>query len=173
MTRFGYVMTTYFAMMATAATGFIHPSARFVWNASASVPIGLYRAHPRAAVKVGDLVAVSPPSALETFLAQRHYLPLRVPLLKPVAAMAGQTVCRSGYRISVDGKHFGNALPADRHGRPLPRWSGCRRLGAHQIFLMSTSVPDSFDGRYFGPLPASSVRATLTPLWVSKPAAQR
>ncbi|MEG3125086.1 S26 family signal peptidase [Sphingomonas sp. GB1N7] len=173
MTRFVYVMTAYFAIMATVATGFIHPAARFVWNASASVPIGLYRAHPGAVVKVGDLVAVTPPKALETFLAQRHYLPLRVPLLKPVAAMAGQTVCRFGSSVSVDGKHLGNALPFDRYGRPLPRWAGCRRLGPHQVFLMSAAVPDSFDGRYFGPLPASTVRAMLTPLWVSKPAAQR
>ncbi|WP_426265281.1 S26 family signal peptidase [Sphingomonas sp. PWP1-2] len=170
MTRFGYVMTTYFAMMATAATGFIHPSARLVWNASASVPIGLYRAHPGAAINVGDLVSVTPPSVLEAYLAKRHYLPLRVPLLKPVAAMAGQTVCRFGSRVSVDGRHLGNALANDRRGRPLPRWAGCRRLGADQVFLMSSAVRDSFDGRYFGPLPVSTVRATLTPLWIAKPA---
>lgn len=168
MTRFGYVMTTYFAMMSMVFTGFVHPSARLVWNASASVPTGLYRAYPDAAIQVGDLVSVTPPKALETFLAQRHYLPRGVPLLKPVAAMAGQKICRRNQRISVDGRPLGNALRVDRHGRRLPEWSGCRRLEAGQVFLMSESVPDSFDGRYFGPLPASAVCAKLVPLWVSK-----
>lgn len=172
MTRFSYVMTAYLAIASLVITGFIRPAARLVWNASESIPVGLYRAHPGAAPKTGDLVAVRLPKPLESFLAHRHYLPLRVPLLKPVAAMAGQTVCRSGYRILVDGSHLGDALPTDRHGRPMPRWAGCRRLGANQIFLMNSAVRDSLDGRYFGPLPVATIRGTLTPLWVSQPAAQ-
>ncbi|MDQ2764357.1 MAG: S26 family signal peptidase [Pseudomonadota bacterium] len=173
MTRFGYGMTTYLAMMSTVLPGFIPPSARLIWNASASVPMGLYRAHPGATAAVGDLVSVKPPQSLETFLATRHYLPLGVPLLKPVAALTGQVVCRSGAKILVDGDHLGDALSADRHGRPLPKWAGCHRLRKDQVFLMSASVPDSFDGRYFGPLPASAVRATLTPLWTTTPVARR
>lgn len=167
MTRFGYVMTTYFAMMATIVTAFIHPSARLVWNASASVPTGLYWAHPGAVPVAGDLVAIVPPSGIAALMAQRHYLPRGVPLLKPIAAVAGQQVCRRDTRVRVDDVHVGDALLADRHGRVLPVWQGCHRLGRDQIFVMSKAVSDSFDGRYFGPLPASTVRATLTPLWVS------
>jgi conjugative transfer signal peptidase TraF len=167
MTRFGYVMTAYFAGMATIVTAFIHPSPRLVWNASASVPVGLYRMRSVAAPKVGDLVAVLPPEQLAGLLAERHYLPRGVPMLKHVAATSGQRVCRIGTRITVDGKHLGDALERDHLGRALPLWKGCRALARGDIFLMNPDVPDSFDGRYFGPLPVSTITGRLTPLWTT------
>lgn len=166
MTRFGYVMVAYFATMATTVTAFIHPSPRLVWNASASVPIGLYRMRPMSPPKVGDLVAVMPPKALADFLAERQYLPRGVPMLKHVAAIAGQRVCRIGDRITVDGKHLGGARKQDHLGRALPVWRGCRVLARGDVFLMNPEVRDSLDGRYFGPLPAATVAGRLTPLWI-------
>ena len=41
MTRFGYVMTTYFAMLGIGALAFFHPAPRLIWNATASTPTGL------------------------------------------------------------------------------------------------------------------------------------
>jgi conjugative transfer signal peptidase TraF len=172
MTRFGYVMTSYVAIMATVIPAFLRPSARLVWNATASVPVGLYRAAPHAAIKVGDLVSVRPPPELEMLLAKRHYVPLGVPMLKPVAALSGQIVCRSGHRILVDGRYLGDARTTDSRGRRLPIWAGCTRLEPGQVFLMSAAVPDSFDGRYFGPLPAATLLAKLTPLWLPSPPAR-
>ena len=67
-----------------------------VWNAGASVPIGLYAVARITGVHAGDLVVVRPPEPLARFLADRGYLPRGVPLLKHVAAVAGQTVCRIG-----------------------------------------------------------------------------
>ena len=40
MTRFGYVMTTYFAMLGIGALAFFHPAPRLIWNATASTPTG-------------------------------------------------------------------------------------------------------------------------------------
>ena len=40
MTRFGYVMTTYFVSLGIGASALFHPLPRLIWNASASVPIG-------------------------------------------------------------------------------------------------------------------------------------
>ena len=168
MTRFGYVMTAYFAVMATVITAFVHPSPRLVWNASASVPVGWYRMHPAPVLKLGDLVAVLPPVALAGFLADRHYLPRGVPMLKHVAALAGQRVCRTGARITVDGKHLGDARTRDHLGRPLPIWNGCRVLMRGDVFLMNQDAADSLDGRYFGPLPASTITGRLTPLWITR-----
>jgi conjugative transfer signal peptidase TraF len=168
MSRFGYVMVAYFATMAMVITAFIHPSPRLIWNASASVPIGLYRMSPAGSPRVGDLVAVLPPQALGGFLAERHYLPRGVPMLKRVAAVSGQSVCRIGARISVDGKHLGDARKQDHLGRGLPVWSGCRVLTPGDIFLMNPDVPDSLDGRYFGPLPAATITGRLTPLWITQ-----
>jgi hypothetical protein len=67
---------------------------RFVWNASASVPIGLYKAHP--ALTVTALTVAYPPEPLARWLAEGRYLPRGVPLLKPILAPDGQTVFRCG-----------------------------------------------------------------------------
>jgi type IV secretory pathway protease TraF len=55
MTRFGYVMTTYFALLGFAITAIFPVSPRFIWNASASVPIGLYAIRPAGALHVTEL----------------------------------------------------------------------------------------------------------------------
>ena len=168
MTRFGYVMTAYFAAMAMIITAFVHPLPRLIWNASASVPVGLYRLHSPFMPKVGELVAVLPPKGLGTYLAERHYLPRGAPILKHIAAVAGQRVCRTGTRITVDGNYLGDARSRDRLGRPLPVWAGCRLLSPGDVFLMNGDVPDSFDGRYFGPLPATTIIGRLSPLWIPR-----
>ena len=38
MTRFGYVMTTYFSVLAIGGLAFVHVSPKLIWNASASAP---------------------------------------------------------------------------------------------------------------------------------------
>lgn len=166
MTRFGYAMSAYFAAVATVATAFVHPSPRWIWNASASVPIGLYALYGDASPRVGSLVAITPPPPLADYMARRHYLPLGLPLLKHVAARGGQRVCRRGSLISIDGRAVGRALVRDRRGRSLPVWSGCVRLAAEQVFVMNPGVADSFDGRYFGVVPVASIAGRLTPIWV-------
>ena len=83
-------------------------------------------------------------------------------------ALAGQTVCRRGDIVSVDGKILALAQDRDRLGRPLPVWQGCHRLGPNEVFLMNPACPDSLDGRYFGPLPVSTVIGRATPLWLPK-----
>ena len=140
-------------------------SPRVLWNASASVPIGLYQLHPVGHLTIGDLVAIQPPRALADFLEARGYLPSGVPLLKHVVALEGALVCRSGDAITVDHLRLGHAHTQDRNGRDLPVWRGCHRLGAGEVFLMNPDAPDSLDGRYFGPLPRTAITARLTPLW--------
>ncbi len=78
----------------TTVPATIDVSPVFIWNASASVPIGLYRVLPEDHLAVADLVAVTPPEPIAKFLADRNYLPRGVPLLKHVLGLPGQTVCR-------------------------------------------------------------------------------
>jgi conjugative transfer signal peptidase TraF len=131
---------------------------RLVWNASASAPLGLYRIEPADNLDVGDLVLVTPTGAVAALLAERGYLAPGVPLLKRLAALAGQTVCRAGDRILIDGRIVATAREMDRAGRPLPRWQSCQRLSPDLVFLLNQDAPDSLDGRYFGPTPASALR---------------
>ncbi|RUV27577.1 S26 family signal peptidase [Mesorhizobium sp. M5C.F.Ca.IN.020.32.2.1] len=137
----------------------------FIWNASASVPIGLYWLAPVSRVEAPDLVVVEPPEPLATFLAKRGYLPRGVPLIKRVLAIAGDKVCRHGAIIIAFGHAYGVAREKDSLGRPLPVWQGCRTLADGEIFFMNWDAADSLDGRYFGPLPASSIVARALPVW--------
>ena len=99
-------------------SAFFHPLPKLIWNASASVPIGLYVVHPIGELHASELVVVQPPGALASFLDERRYLPKGVPMLKRILALPGQTVCRADRSITVDGIAMGEALdrdsPADR-----------------------------------------------------------
>ncbi len=152
---------------------FVPWSPRLLWNASASVPIGLYLLRPVDNVAVGDLVAVQPPPELSDFLDERGYLPRHVPLLKHVVALPGAIICRAGNTIIVDQSVVGFAHFLDSLGRRLPRWEGCRRLTDGEIFLMNPDASDSLDGRYFGALPITVIAGRLVSVWVRSGSAQR
>ena len=137
----------------------------YIWNASKSVPIGLYQLQPVGRLAITELVAVRPPEPLATFLDLNGYLPIGVPMLKRVLALPRQTVCRKGLTISVDGIDMGDALSRDSRGRPLPVWQGCHAVGAHELFLMNWQSEESLDGRYFGFVPNSSVIGKALPVW--------
>jgi len=168
MTRFGWVMTTYAAVMVIGATALFHPAPRLIWNASASVPIGLYAVHPAGTLRTGELLVVTPPEPLATFLDARRYLPKGVPLLKHIAALPGQTVCRTGDTISIDGRDVGVALDRDHLGRSLPVWQGCRVIATGEVFLMNRQSVASLDGRYFGPLPTTTIVGRADPIWIKE-----
>lgn len=168
MTRRFYVRATALAagasVAAFAAVAIVGPAPRLIWNASASAPIGLYALRPVGDPPRGVLVAVQPPQPLAAWLAARGYLPEGVPLLKRVVARPGQRICRIAARVSVDGRHVAVARERDSRGRPLPVWQGCRTLQRGELMLMNPAVPDSLDGRYFGPLPASAVLGRAAPI---------
>jgi conjugative transfer signal peptidase TraF len=173
MTHRRYIVATVIVASAFAAafvaTAMVDPLPRVIWNASASAPIGLYRIHPDRDPPTGALVAIAPPKRLSRWLSARGYLPEGVPLLKHVAAKAGQTVCRIDDAVSVDGRPVAIARVRDSRGRPLLVWRGCHTLGPGEMFLLNPAVPDSLDGRYFGPLPASAVIGRATPLHLRAP----
>ena len=108
------------------------------------------------------------PNPLPASLPTAAILPRGVPLLKHVAALAGQTVCRIGRSVTVDAIAMGDALERDSRGRSLPVWQGCRVIGQGEVFLMNRRSADSLDGRYFGPLPAASIVGRAIPLWVNQ-----
>lgn len=161
------LLTTLTATGAVAVSGpSAHPS--LIWNASPSVPVGLYRVTPEPTPKLADIVVVRPPEDLVWFLAEGQYLPRGVPLVKHIAGIGGARVCRSGAAVSVDGVRLGDALARDRRGRPLPVWQGCIVLTDEQVFLMNPARPDSLDGRYFGPLDRSTIVGRAEPIWTAE-----
>lgn len=159
--------TAAISVLGAAAIGFpalIHPVPRLVWNASASAPVGLYRVLPGKAIP-GDLVLVHTPDSVQQLAAERGYLPANVPLIKRVAAAGGDVVCATGNVIFINGHAAAGRLVRDRLGRILPNWRGCHLLDNSEVFLLMRSVTGSFDGRYFGPIPATMIIGKLVPLW--------
>lgn len=140
------------------------PVPRLVWNVSASAPIGLYAVSPGAAPHGGDMVAARLPKMFRGLAAERHYLPANVPLIKRVAAIAGDEVCAIGRTVTVNGRPAAERRIVDGLGRRLPFWLGCTRLRGRQLFLLM-DAPDSFDGRYFGVSEGGDVIGTARLLW--------
>jgi conjugative transfer signal peptidase TraF len=135
----------------------------FIWNASPSVPIGLYWVCWGSST-FGELAVVRLPSAIASFAAGRGYLPQSAYLLKPVVAVGGDHVCRFGGRIFVRRIFKALARATDSRGQSLPTWHGCRTLSAGDVFLLARE-PTSFDGRYFGRIASEHIVGRATLLW--------
>ena len=133
-------------------------------NVSPSVPLGLYRltAVPTP-VEHGMLVVWPVPASVQ------HVWSRWVPLLKPVAGIAGDVVCVWGATLWVWTDTAG-ADPAwygpvwrEAHGTLLPQWTGCQVIPEGQV-LLASRLPTSMDGRYFGPTPIADLTAQAVPL---------
>ena len=146
------------------ASAALPPSPRLVWNASASAPIGLYAVSPGAAIEPGNMVIARLPDPYRRLAAERHYLPLNVPVVKRVAAYAGDEVCALGTQIFINGRLSAERRPTDGKGRPMPGWTGCLGLHGRQLFLLMDN-PASFDGRYFDAPQGANVTGKATVLW--------
>ncbi|MDW2982434.1 S26 family signal peptidase [Rhodanobacter sp. KK11] len=161
-------------LAALAWASFASPLSRLVYNPSDSVAVGWYRIDPLArhagslspAMHVGSIVLVPLPATAAALAARRGYLPLRIPLLKSIAAVAPQQVCITEGIVRIDGVPMAAVLRTDRLGRPLHAWPHCRRLRVGELFLLSTTNPASFDSRYFGPVRADTVLGVAHPVWL-------
>jgi len=165
MTRRRILTVAALSVIGIVATSAVDWPAKLIWNATASAPVGFYTVEPADALDVPELVVLMPPEPLASFMVERGYIARGVPLLKRVLGLPGQRVCRLRSTITVNGIGMGEALERDSLGRDLPVWQGCRVVGDNQLFLMNWEVRDSLDGRYFGPIPASSVIGRAIPLW--------
>ncbi len=141
-----------------------------LYNASGSAPLGFYRVESRLPGR-GETAVVQPPPLIELMIVAQDFLPPSVPLVKQVAAIGGDEVCRSkgpDSVISINGKVVAETLDKDGRGRPLPSWEGCIRLIDGEFFLLQPH-PHSFDSRYFGPVLRCDVVGVARPLWTWDP----
>ena len=162
------------AGMATALALMVGPmlvprEPRFVYNPSASVAPGWYhieRMERADSLHVGSTVLVRLPADVAALAAQRGYLPIGVPILKRVGALAPQSVCVHEQTVRIDGAAVTGVRLQDGMVRPLQAWGQCRALVRGEVFLLSDTHPASFDSRYFGPVQVSAVLGIAHPLWI-------
>ena len=147
-------------------------------NWTPSLPVGLYLVRTRPASWTparDDIVRVCPPRAAAALALARGYLAPgacpsgTVPLLKPVAAVAGDTVTVTAEDVRVNGRRVASGpLARDSQGRPLVAMApSAYPVAPGTVWLLSTYNAASFDSRYYGPVPTSLIDGTARPLIVS------
>src|SRR5713101_1866454 len=90
------------------------------------------------------------------------------PLLKPAVAFPGDQVQVSADGIRVNGQLLPNSAGRfrDHLQRPLDPWPyGTYKVAPGTVWVISSFNSYSFDSRYYGPIPDSSIRHHLRPLW--------
>lgn len=159
-------------LVALTWTSFAQPLPRLIYNPSDSVAVGWYRVRPFQlgpdSLPVGSIVLTRLPDPAAAIAAQRGYLPMSVPLLKRVGAIAPQHVCVFDALVWIDGVPVAAVRPADRLGLSLPSWQQCRQLRPGELFLLSVTNRESFDSRHFGPINVSAVIGVARPVWLEK-----
>lgn len=138
---------------------------KWLYNPSASAPIGWYEVSQSDDYKRGDLVAayapMDAPMNARSLADKRGYLPFEYPLIKTVWAVAGDKVCTyneiDSSRVSGPNGSVLPRLSQDRLGRDMPLWTGCMTLTEGQYFIASLDHIDGWDSRYFGPVEKSHI----------------
>lgn len=137
---------------------------KLVWNASESAPVGLYVIKNRQPV-LGELALIRPSKSVAMFIEKRGYLPSDTPLIKRIAALSSDEICRDSEAILINKIHVTEAQETDTLGREMPQWSGCFTLKTGEVFLLNDHEK-SLDGRYFGATSLNDVIGVAVPLWV-------
>jgi conjugative transfer signal peptidase TraF len=151
------------------------------FNFTPSMPLGIYRLTPlsKNGVERGSFVAVCVPPVAVELGRRRGYLaagpcPTGVePLLKAVAAVAGDSVTVSANGVAVNGclLPHSRALSRDTAGRRLSPWPHVHfQLRGSKLWLYAAN-DRSWDSRYWGPTPMGDVLARAVGLLVIPSAA--
>jgi conjugative transfer signal peptidase TraF len=142
-------------------------------NGTGSEPVGIYWAISKPPAK-GDFVFALPPAGpLFKLALARGYLAAgpspagTCAVIKQVVAVGGDRVTISTEGVRVNGVLLKNSTPrpADDAGRPMRVYGlSDYTLGSDEVLLMSDYSPASFDGRYFGPLPKTTIQSVIAPI---------
>ncbi len=128
-------------------------------NETPSMQKGLYvRTGDAHDLKRGEIVAMPMPTSAKDYLVDKLGYPADTLLIKRVAALPGDIVCRQTDTVTVAGKTL-QANARDRHDNALPDWQGCHKLSNEEIFIQGDH-PGSFDSRYFGPVSRQALSGT-------------
>ncbi len=158
------LLTAVLAVTSIVVVSIHPPHKHLVLNLTASMPLGLYMLRSRGEPRVGELVVLRLPPHAAAIAVVRAYLLPNQPALKRVVAEGGDRVCRFGPAVSMHGRLVALARYRDRADKPLLSWTGCRRLGSYELFVLGAAA-GSFDSRYFGVVERSAIIGIVEPLW--------
>lgn len=142
-------------------------------NFSSSAPRGLYRTVAGYSTRGSWVVACVDPQAAALARARGYLGPGPCaggvqPVLKPVVAVAGDVVEIEPEAVTINGQRLpsSSTAPGDSLGRELRHVAWGRYVvGADELWLVSTRVPNSWDSRYLGPISTAQVWSVARPVW--------
>lgn len=150
------------------------------WNKTESLPPGLYQVtaiNPNEIQRGNVVMACPEKSEVQLEARERGYLPYGfacpggfAPLFKIAMAVPGDTVMATTDGITVNGAIIANTsrLEADSEGRALPPLPASGEVPPGMVWLLSDYAPRSWDARYFGPVPLSTVYGLARPVWTTE-----
>ena len=149
--------------IAAVCSVFAHPL--IIFNATDSLPHGIYRVIKQQTYERGDLIVFPVPEQVRSLVLERGWLKPDSYLIKPLAAINGDNVWITCGQVFVNGKSFGTIKKQDRQGLPLPSLVFNDTLSPGKIAVLQRS-DDSFDSRYFGQIDESQIIGRAVPVWV-------
>lgn len=143
-----------------------------IFNYTHSEPYGFYQLKvlkPSDYTR-GMTVLFPVPEPFKAMVYGRGWINKGTPLMKQIWGLAGDTVCINNKEATVNGRYLGPISSADSYGRPLPALRGCFVVPDGFFFPAGNYITNSFDGRYFGPVPLTNIQAEAEPTsWTFSP----
>lgn len=163
--RIRTVIAAGLSIAALAVASCKNPKVLVLYNYTDSMPHGFYLVEHREGYQRGDVVVFAVPPSVRALVNERQWLHENGFLMKPLIGLKGDSVSTKDGRFRVAGHDFGGIQLLDRQGLPLLRYSECGVLKAG--FLVGVDgMSNSFDSRYFGPIPERSVIGIAVPVWL-------
>lgn len=138
----------------------------FIWNDTYSVPKGLYMIVPLGELSCGDYVVFSGTDDVRNLAIERGWIDEEEMFLKRVGALPGDS-----YKVDPVTKMFyvnriykGMVRNKDSDGRELPHRVKGVQVVPQDTFLPVGESSKSFDGRYYGTQPISTIRLKVVPV---------
>jgi conjugative transfer signal peptidase TraF len=142
-------------------------------NTTKSIPIGLYWISNEPVVKGAYVMFCPPQSSVFVESKERGYIGAGFCpggfgyMMKRILAAKNDIVAINDEGVRVNGELLPLSVPrkVDTAGRALTQFHVDRyTLGEAELLLMSDVSDISFDGRYFGPVNRSQIKAVIRPV---------
>lgn len=168
-----FLLSLYGGGLLALASIAVIKQAGFRVNTSPSIPLGIYRT-TTSPLSVGSYVLLCPENKEPFITAQKRdyigagYCPGGLGyMFKRVAALPNDIITTTANGMYINGKLYPDSKPFhhDALNRMLPIWHAHQtRLKAGEVVLMTQGDKNSFDARYFGPLPKQQIVSVVRPV---------
>lgn len=129
------------------------------------------------APRYGDVILFDVPENVQSWIMHKeedgsytyakavHWLRTGGRILKPVAGIEGDTLCRDrSNNVFINDVNLGTTILRDKNGLDLPFWDGCFKIG-HGEYAVISQTPDSLDSKIFGLVRSKDVVGRYVLLW--------